>query len=773
MPFLGAQADVRLKQLGYSNDMTAEAKREAEWWLRARAGALARRAPLLSGWAVIWRNPRTAELVPFEEPAAGQGEVTIEVVTSVVSSGTERAQYLRLPNANVFYPHRPGYCAAGVVVAVGRGVAHVSPGDSVATSGVPHVSVATVAADAVYKLPPGGRIEEAAVTHLGIIAAQGVRRAGLEPGEPVCVIGAGLVGALALRLAVAAGAGPVTVLARSRTKEHVAREGGASGFLATGTDDDTINALSSPVVIEATGDPEAVKVAVAAAGPGGRVVLLGSPRGTTMDLPLASIRVKRLRIVGAHVNTLAEEGRLSGTDLRRAEAEAFLEMLGDGRVSIGGLLDELIDPREAGAFYRRLATSTDLVGARFDWTRLPHEERLKPGRFLRLPDLSGRGVEEERAPLPPAPGRRRPAPRLLEFEDDIFRGATGQLRFGMLGCGDVALQNAAALAAAPNTSLVACYDPATSLADDVAGAHGATTSPTAEALLDRKDVDAVFVSVPHHLHAPLVKEAAGQGKHVIVEKPLANNLTAARDMVDVAERAGVVLSVCFPYRYQPDVMAARRLIEAGALGEFGGALLTVCDDKPPSYWLGGFSGRSQSNWRGSREKSGGGALIMNLSHYVDVLRYLVGVEADHLVAIAAAVDEPAEVEDTVSVTVRYSNGAVASLFGCSAVRGGRSVHMRLWGHNGQIAVGSEPRVYTLHATDGLRTTRWQTFGRLPSTSMRAAYVSRFATAVTEGRPPDVTAGDGLAVQALIEAAYQSSELGSTVRPADLLSEITV
>jgi len=190
------------------------------------------------------------------------------------------------------------------------------------------------------------------------------------------------------------------------------------------------------------------------------------------------------------------------------------------------------------------------------------------------------------------------------------------------------------VAKADNSELVACYDPSTALAKAVADSHGAAVETTAEALFERRDVDAVFLSVPHHLHAPLALQAAEYGRHIIVEKPLANNLAAAQEMIEAAERANVVLSVCFPLRYKPEVVAARRMIAAGALGEFGGAVLNVLDDKPASYWLGGFSGRSVSNWRTSREQAGGGALIMNLSHYIDLLYALVDTEVDTITAAA-------------------------------------------------------------------------------------------------------------------------------------------
>jgi predicted dehydrogenase len=213
------------------------------------------------------------------------------------------------------------------------------------------------------------------------------------------------------------------------------------------------------------------------------------------------------------------------------------------------------------------------------------------------------------------------------------------------------------------------------------------------------------------------------------------------------------------------------LIADGALGELEGVLLSFSMDKPPSYWVGGFSGRAHSSWRASREHAGGGLLIMNLCHFVDLVRHLTGAEADLVTARTHAMEPPAEVEDAVTVSVRYVNGALGSFFGTSALRGSApSAELRLWGPDGQIAIEPRPLVYTLRAVDGLLTGRWQTFGRVPDGNGRAVYFSRLATALDRGEKPDVTAEDGLAVQAFIEAAYRSSESGLDVSPAGLLEE---
>ena len=768
--FLNDQATTRLAQLGHSEPMIRDAKREAWWWLQTRAEALKRRTGLVSGRAIVWTAPGLAELVRVEVPRACGEEVTVELLSTAVSTGTERARYLRLPNIAVSFPERPGYSGAGVVVAKGEDVSRFQVGDLVAVRNTPHVSVATVPASLVYPVPAGVSHAAACLVQLGVICGQGVRRAAVEPNEPVVVLGAGLIGALAQRLATAAGAGPVSVIARSHAKETIVRNGGAR-FLVAEEDGAEITTLGASVVIEATGDPGALALAVEAASEGARIVLLGSPRGTTADLPVGPIRAKRLRLIGAHVSTLDRQSELRGERAYEREAKRFLALLAKGDLEVLDLINEVVDPREADAFYRRLATSSEILGARFDWTRIPREERIAAGHLWHLPDLSGRGTDPRR-PLPPESRRRRSRASRLELADP-FAGATGSLRIGLLGCGDIAFANAAALAAAPNVELVACYDPVLALAEELAKTYGGEAAPSSDVLLARKDVDAVLLSVPHHLHEPLGAQAAAAGKHVIVEKPLANDLAAGLELVREAERAGVILSVCFPQRYQPDVIVARRLIKAGALGGVEGVQLSFFMDKPSSYWVGGFSGRAQSDWRSSRQRAGGGVLISNLSHHIDLIRHLTGMEPE-VVTAQEHCSGAQEVEDAISVSVRYGNGALGSLFATAALRGTPWLtELRLWGRDGHMTIGSKPLVYTLRAIDGLVTGRWQSFGRLPEVNDRAVYFSRLATAIARGDLPDVSPDDGLAAQAFIEAAYRSSESGSGVSPAALLEEARV
>ena len=748
-----SRLEARLRARGHSQAAADEAVRALRESLGARAGAARRRRAVIRGSQIVALAPGRVELLPLEIAPAGPHEVTVDLLATAVSPGTERAQYLRLPNAQVAFPYRPGYSGAGRVTAVGGKVSGIRAGDLVAVPRVPHASVVTVAAASVYPLPHGVRVEDAAFVYLAMIGGYGVRRAALDSDTAFGVVGYGTIGALAQRLASIRGAGPATVIAASPKREELAHAAGAAFVLGDP------ERLELPVVIEATGDPAAFATAVAAAAPGGRVVLLGSPRGTS-ELPFDEIRRKRLELVGAHISALATEARRDGGDPFRELAEEFLQALAASRIDVAELVNVVADPREAGGFYRRLATDESVLGARFDWTLVPDAERSSQGGLLSRPRLPLDGFAPDSVALP-APDLA-PPPRVR------VRGTP--FRVGLLGCGEIGAQNARAIADAEGVDLAASFDPVETLARDVSARFGGRACRTPDELFAAQ-LDAVLVATPHHLHAPLALAAIAAGLHVMVEKPLALNVAEANQIVLAAAAAGVLLSTCFPYRYEAHVAAAQRLVAAGALGDANGVLGNYASDKPPSYWLGGFSGRAVAAWRASRSKAGGGVVIMNLCHYLDLVRYVGGLEAE---TVVGSVDRSGDdaVEDTAAAAITYANGAVGSVFGSSAVRGAAFSELRLWGDAGHVVLEPRARAYTLRAVEGVTPGRWHELPAPGPEDVRAVYVERFAAAARDGSPPDISGQDGLAVQAIMDALYESAARGEAVRPADLLPVAT-
>ncbi len=200
---------------------------------------------------------------------------------------------------------------------------------------------------------------------------------------------------------------------------------------------------------------------------------------------------------------------------------------------------------------------------------------------------------------------------------------SAQLGFALVGCGEIAACTSKSILDRPHVRVVRCMDPREDLAEDLAAAHGAKSSSRIEDVLADDQVQAVIISTPHYLHSPLAVQAAGAGKHVLVEKPLACTLSQADAMIAAADAAKVKLGVMYDQRINFAQVKARQLVRGGAIGDVVAVKIHGTTDKPESYWHGGFTGRGKDDWRVSLSTSGGGVLVMNQIHKLGLLGWIV------------------------------------------------------------------------------------------------------------------------------------------------------
>lgn len=716
----------------------------------------------VSGSCVIWPQAGRALLEPFETRRPVGDEILVLTHATLVSAGTERAMFARLPNTNVPVPYYPGYSGAGQVLQVGDQVTRFQAGDRVAAV-LPHASLWVIKEKQASLMPHNVTMEQACFYQLGIIALQGVRKARIQLGESVAVLGPGLIGQIVTQLVVATGAYPVTVVASSSRRLPLAMEHGAHATLSLAEERPALDAIQADVTIDVTGHPEAIHDAVRCTRPGGRVVLLGSNRGITQDVDLDRVRQAGLTLIGAHIMSLPQTDRSPGWWTERQEAEAFLQFLADERLSVDRLLSDEIFPPEAELFYRRLVQGdSSIMGAVFRWDQLPETQRFTTP----LPRAMEKGRMLQR--VPKALSKGRPSFRLSRVR--VLRKALTRrpgLRVGLIGCGEIAVANASAVQGAGNASIAMVMDVNPTVAEDIGQRYQVPYTTNVDELLGRDDVDAVLISVPHYLHAPLTIQAARHGKHVMVEKPIATSLADADAMVAACQEAGVKLSVIYCQRYLPYVQKAKALIEGGAIGKLLGVHLIHYLDKPVSYWTGGRTGRVATDWRASQEKSGGGILVFNIVHYLDIIRYLTGLEVTQVYSDFGVFDSPVETEDTISMSLRYSNprdGENSQIIGnvtaASCVRGAilAQQQLRIWGTEGQLIVGEPFQFYSLHQVEDYAPCQWHTLAEWEWGIERREYVRHFAAAVLGGQEPEISGQDGRAIQAIVEAAYASHEL---------------
>jgi threonine dehydrogenase-like Zn-dependent dehydrogenase len=315
--------------------------------------------------AVVFSGPGRVELREERLPRPRRGQELLEARCSLVSTGTELTCLRRdfAPGTHwdawVTYPFHPGYSFVGARQDGGRVCAHA-----------PHAQRAVVSETGAIAIPDGVGDEEASWFALASIAQIGIAAAGIEPGEPVVVVGAGVLGQLVAQLARQAGAGKVVVVARSRPRLEVARAHGASDVVvadaaaARGEVLALTGGEGAATVFDVTGSEPVFAEALKLARRHGTVVLLGDAGHPAEQRLAPELLLNGLRVVGAHFE------HANGEDRRRMAAE-FFAGLRAGELAVGDLITSRVSPRDAPGVYGSLGEADPgRLGVLFDWGRV-------------------------------------------------------------------------------------------------------------------------------------------------------------------------------------------------------------------------------------------------------------------------------------------------------------------------------------------------------------------------------------------------------------------
>lgn len=331
------------------------------------------------------------------------------------------------------------------------------------------------------------------------------------------------------------------------------------------------------------------------------------------------------------------------------------------------------------------------------------------------------------------------------------------LRLGVIGAGHVAQTNhLPALKKRRDVEVVALCDDDIEKARAVAQRFGIPrTFQDYEKLLREDDVEAVIVSTPNHLHAPMSAAALGHGKHVLCEKPPARNAAEAAQVAEAARRADRVLMYGMNKRFQGDVQVLRQYMTRGEFGKIfyakAGWLRRRGDERGPAWY--------------SNKRSSGGGVLMDLGvQMLDLALWLLGNPSVASVsATKYAVDPRQEVEDTLAALLVFENGASLSLEVSWALLLEKSFpYLNMFGTHGAallkpFKVHKELNGKLLDVTPALDAS---------ASSYKQSYeaeLDHFLRCVTQGETPMASAEEGLALMKVIDAIYQSAETRREVR----------
>lgn len=677
------------------------------------------------------------ELAEVPVPLVRPGHLLIASTRSLVSTGTERMlvefgragwiekarqqpdkvrQVLRKVRTDGLLPtveavmaklDRPiplGYCNCGRVLEVGAGVEGFAPGDRVVSNG-PHAEVVCVPRNLCAKVPDGVSDDEAAFTVLSAVALQGVRLAVPALGETFAVIGLGLVGLLAVQLLRASGCCVVGVDI-SRSREDLARDCGACAFVDSSREDAVSAARAATggrgvdgvIIAAATRSDEPVSQAARMCRKRGRIVLVGV---AGLSLSRAEFYEKELTFQvscsygpGRYDPEYEEKGHdypfgfVRWTEGRNFEA--VLEMMRAGRLDVRPLIERVVPFESAPAVYEEI-----LRGGAGKGILLAYPEKARP--------------EEPAVRVAPPPA---------------VKPAAGKASVGFVGAGNFAVQVLLPAVKAAGARLVTVAS-----AKGVSAAHAArkfgfrSAAADYRAVLSDPEIDTVFVATRHDSHARIAAEALRAGKHVFVEKPLVLDeeqlAEVTRAYEEACAKSPVHLMVGFNRRFAPHVREMRELLAGTA--EPKAMVVTVnAGSIPRDHWV-------------QDPEVGGGRIIGEGCHFVDLLRFLAGASITGVQAASVGGSPSDGIRgDKATFTLSFADGSIGT------------VHYLANGHRAfpkeRLEVFCGGRVLVLDNFRRLYGYGWKGFreDRLwRQDKGHAAEVAAFLSAVEQGGPPPI------------------------------------
>ncbi|MBR5538897.1 MAG: zinc-binding alcohol dehydrogenase, partial [Clostridia bacterium] len=314
----------------------------------------------------------------------GQDEVLVKMAVSSISSGTERANFTGDPNVSIYstsseavFPRRVGYSSAGIIEKIGANVTEVKVGDRVAMSGSLHSEYVILPKENVYKITDDRiSLNEAALWYIACFPAAAIRKCRLEFGEAAIVMGAGVLGMIAIKLLGAAGAAPIVAVDPDPEKRKRALEIGAdyafdpfeadfAGKVKAVTDG------GASVAIEVTGNGKALDSVLDCMKRFGRVALLGCTRDSDFTIDYyRKVHGPGISLIGAHTMARPARESFAGWWCTRDEINGIMNLTKCGRLSLTELIEETCSPNDAQEVFMRLATEKAFPVTQFDWGKL-------------------------------------------------------------------------------------------------------------------------------------------------------------------------------------------------------------------------------------------------------------------------------------------------------------------------------------------------------------------------------------------------------------------
>ncbi|MBQ8742539.1 MAG: Gfo/Idh/MocA family oxidoreductase [Clostridia bacterium] len=328
------------------------------------------------------------------------------------------------------------------------------------------------------------------------------------------------------------------------------------------------------------------------------------------------------------------------------------------------------------------------------------------------------------------------------------------IRFGILGCGMIANVHAQALSQAKGAVLYGVCDNDSSRAEKFSRDHGVKFYESYNDMLGDRDIDAICICTPSCFHAQNAIDAMMSGKHVVLEKPMALTVADAERVIEVSERSGKILTVISQLRFSSDIAKVKKLISENAFGKISLCSLYMKYYRSKEYYASG-------SWRGKKAFDGGGALMNQGIHGVDLLTYIVGNVVD-VKGCVRTLSHDIEVEDSAVATLRFENGALGVIEASTCAYPGFNRRIEICGDKGYVII-RENRIEELMIngerveTESFVSESTSSDPSAVQSDMHKLQIENFVNAINGDEDILVDCHAGKKALEIIEAIYKTSE----------------
>lgn len=336
--------------------------------------------------------------------------------------------------------------------------------------------------------------------------------------------------------------------------------------------------------------------------------------------------------------------------------------------------------------------------------------------------------------------------------------AVKKLKVAVIGCGRVSVMHLGSIALLEEAELVACCDIKKDRAESAAEKYGARAYTSYEEMLSCEQLDAVHICLPHYLHSKVACYAFEKGVNVLTEKPMDVDLESAENAVAMAKEKDVLFGVIMQCRYNNSAQLVKKAVQSGKLGKILSARSILTWTRPDSYY-------EESDWKGTWDKEGGGVVIDQAIHSIDLVNWIVDSEVESVsCSMANRGHEIVKVEDSAEGLITYKNGVRYGFYCMNNYSCDEPIEIRLHCEKGKVVFGYDD-AYIFYdngeseeAHQDENTTEYEG-GKDYWGFQHIRQIKQFYNAILKKEPLEISGEEALKTHRLIMKIYQTGKAG--------------